>query len=117
MNRTYDRVMRACILSRDFGWGRRRTADLQRDGYHVAEFRTPQKIILALAGQPVRPGTGWSLLPHALPGDPARRRHGRRRVGAVPHLPGLPALEPLLPGSAWHQGRLSRPCRGCWAPR
>ena len=66
MNRTYDRVIRACIeLSRDFGWGPARllTADLQRDGYHVAEFRTPQKIILALAGQPVRPGTEWSLLP------------------------------------------------------
>jgi hypothetical protein len=68
MNRTYDRVMRASIeLSRDFGWGPTRllTADLQRDGYHVAEFRTPQKIILALAGQPMRPGTGWSFLPTA----------------------------------------------------
>ena len=66
MNRTYDRVMRACNeLSRDFGWGPTRllTADLQRDGYHGAEFRTPQKIILALAGQPVRPGTKRFLLP------------------------------------------------------
>ena len=45
------------------GAARLLTADLQRDGYHVAEFRTPQKIILALAGQPVRPGTEWSLLP------------------------------------------------------
>ncbi len=60
--------MRAWIeISRDFGWGpvRLLAADLERDGYHVAEFRTPQNIILALAGQPVRPGTGWSFLPTA----------------------------------------------------